>query len=137
MKQSLYKVLRSNLKYLYVFSVHSLGLAGCGKCVVYLTCIWSVQLILAYSWARPGILVASKCSGGMIFISSVSSLIPFPPSSPSHSFISCLFYPFLWERTQSDPQGLTCCSTPTQSISAVFGIIHRTRIMINHIYFIS
>ena len=33
-----------------------------------------VQLILAYSWARPAILVAGKGRGGMFFILSVSSL---------------------------------------------------------------
>ena len=35
---------------------------------------WGVQLILAYSWARPAILVAGKGRGEMSFISSVSSL---------------------------------------------------------------
>ena len=33
-----------------------------------------VRLILAYSWARPAILVAGKDTGGNVFISSVSSL---------------------------------------------------------------
>ena len=33
-----------------------------------------IQLILAYSWARPAILVASKGIEGNVFISSVSSL---------------------------------------------------------------
>ena len=33
-----------------------------------------IQLILAYSWARPAILVAAKGGGGNVFISSVSSL---------------------------------------------------------------
>ena len=33
-----------------------------------------VHLILAYSWARPAILVAGKGRGGNVFISSVSSL---------------------------------------------------------------
>ena len=37
---------------------------------------WGVQLILAYSWARPAILVAGKGrGGGNVFISSVSSLL--------------------------------------------------------------
>ena len=58
-----------------------------------------VQLILAYSWARPAILVAGKGKGGMffVFISSVSSLsfmflfLPCPPlSSPLLSSISLL-----------------------------------------------
>ena len=49
-----------------------------------------VQLRLAYSWARPAILVASKSRGGMfLFISSVSSLsFLFFLSSLSLSFIS-------------------------------------------------
>ena len=58
-----------------------------------------IQLILAYSWARPAILVAGKGRGGNIFISSVSSLsliflfIPSPAlSSPLLSPIS--FPPF-------------------------------------------
>ena len=33
-----------------------------------------VQLILAYSWARPAILAAGKGRGENVFISSVSSL---------------------------------------------------------------
>ena len=32
------------------------------------------QLILAYSWARPAILVVGKGRGGNVFVSSVSSL---------------------------------------------------------------
>ena len=32
------------------------------------------QLILAYSWARPAILVVGKGRGGYVFVSSVSSL---------------------------------------------------------------
>ena len=41
-----------------------LGVVGCGEGVVYLTS-WVVQLILAYIWARPAILVAGKSKGGM------------------------------------------------------------------------
>ena len=33
-----------------------------------LLCQWGFQLILAYSWARPAILVAGKSRGGNIFI---------------------------------------------------------------------
>ena len=54
-----------------------------------------VQLILAYSWARPAILVVGKGRGGMFFISSVSSLsflflfLPCPSlSSPLLSLLS-------------------------------------------------
>ena len=45
-----------------------------------------VQLILAYSWARPAILVAGKGRGGMFFISSVSVL---------SCSLSSLFLPFI------------------------------------------
>ena len=41
-----------------------LGVVGCGEGVMYL-CHWGVQLILAYRWARPAILVAGKGRGGM------------------------------------------------------------------------
>ena len=54
-----------------------------------------VQLILAYSWARPAVLVVGKGRGGMFFISSVSSLsflflfLPCPSlSSPLLSLLS-------------------------------------------------
>ena len=47
-----------------------------------------VQLILAYSWARPAILVAGKDRWGIFFISSVSSLSFLFLSSLSLSFIS-------------------------------------------------
>ena len=71
-----------------------------------------VQLILAYSWARPAILVAGKGRGGMflflLFLYFYSSTL----LSLSLSFISTtiplnLLSPFLWETTQNDPQGLT------------------------------
>ena len=45
---------------------------------------WGVQLILAYSWARPAILVASKGRGGMflfllfLHFHSCSSFFPVP-----------------------------------------------------------
>ena len=72
-----------------------------------------VQLILAYSWARPAILVAGKGRGGMflfllfLHFHSCSSFF----SVPLFHLLYCLFYlfsPFLWETTQNDPQGLTC-----------------------------
>ena len=54
-----------------------------------------VRQILAYSWARPAILVAGKGRGGNDFISSVSSLsflflfLLYPPlSSPLLSLLS-------------------------------------------------
>ena len=53
---------------------------------------WDVQLILAYSWARPTILIAGKGRGGMFFISSVSSsfLFPFFPCPSLSSFLRSL-----------------------------------------------
>ena len=74
---------------------------------------WGVQLISAYSWARPAILVAGKGRGGMflflpfLHFHSRSSFFPVP----LFRLFYCLFYlfsPFLWETTQNDPQGLTC-----------------------------
>ena len=67
------------------------------------------QLILAYSWARPAILVAGKGRGD-VFISSVSSLIPVPLSSLSLSFISCtissiFFLPFSGRRHKMTHKG--------------------------------
>ena len=72
-----------------------------------------VQLKLAYSWARPAILVAGKGRGGMFLF-----LLFLHFHSCSYFFPNCLFHllyylfylfsPFLWETTQNDPQGLTC-----------------------------
>ena len=73
-----------------------------------------VQLILAYSWARPAILVAGKGIGVDVFISSVSSLsflflfLPCPSLFNLLYYLFSLFSPSLWETTQNDPQGLTC-----------------------------
>ena len=49
------------------------GWSGGAK-VSCILCHRGVQLILAYSWARPAILVVGKGRGGNVFISSVSSL---------------------------------------------------------------
>ena len=74
---------------------------------------WGVQLILAYSWARPAILVVGKGRGGMflfrlfLHIHSCSSFFPVPLFHLLYSLFY-LFSPFLWETTQNDPQGLTC-----------------------------
>ena len=74
---------------------------------------WGVQLILAYSWARPAILVVGKGRGGMflfllfLHFLSCSSFFPVPLFHLLYSFFY-LFSPFLWETTQNDPQGLTC-----------------------------
>ena len=72
-----------------------------------------VWLILAYSWARPAILVAGKSREGMfLFLLCLHfhSCPSFFPVLLFHLFYY-LFYlscPFLWETTQNDPQGLTC-----------------------------
>ena len=47
-----------------------------------------VQLILAYSWARPAILVAGKGRGGCFYFFRFFTFIPVPLSSLSLSFIS-------------------------------------------------
>ena len=72
-----------------------------------------VQLILAYSWTRPAILVVGKGRGGMflfllfLHFHSCSSFYPVPLFHLLYSLFY-LFSPFLWETTQNDPQGLTC-----------------------------
>ena len=74
---------------------------------------WGVHLILAYSWARPAILVVGKGRGGMflfllfLHFHSGSSFFPVPLFHLLYSLFY-LFSPFLWETTQNDPQGLTC-----------------------------
>ena len=72
-----------------------------------------VQLKLAYSWARPAILVAGKGRGGMflfLLFLHFHSCSYFFPNHLSHLlyYLFYLFSPFLWETTQNDPQGLTC-----------------------------
>ena len=90
------------------------------RCLVsylYLTCILrhrGVQLILAYNWARPAILVAGKGRGEMflfllfLHFHSCSSFSPVPLFHLLY-YLFCPFSPFLWETTPNDPQGLTCC----------------------------
>ena len=82
-----------------------------GRCPVsYIT--WVVQLILAYSWARPAILVAGEGRGEMflfllfLHFHSCSSFFPVPLFH-LHYYLFYLFSTFLWEMTQNDPQGLT------------------------------
>ena len=74
---------------------------------------WGAQPILAYSWARPAILVAGKGrggGGGGVFISSVSSLSFLFLSSLSLSFIlstisSISFLPFSGRRHKMTDKG--------------------------------
>ena len=88
------------------------GLSGGAKvlCILH---HWGVLLILAYSWARPAILVVGKGRGGMflfllfLHFLSCSSFFPVPLFHLLYSLFY-LFSPFLWETTQNDPQGLTC-----------------------------
>ena len=83
-----------------------------------------VQLMLAYSWARPAILVTGEDIGyrvNVFIFFSFFTFTPVPLSSLSLSFISSTissvsFLPFFWETTQNGPQGLTCRETPTQSM---------------------
>ena len=77
-----------------------------------------VKLILAYSWARPAILVAGKGRGGGVggmflfllffYFHSCSSFFPVPLFHVLYCLFS-LFSPFFWETTQNDPQGFMCC----------------------------
>ena len=73
-----------------------------------------VQLILAYSWARPATLVAGKGRGGMFLFLLFLHFRSCSPFFPVLLFLLLyylfyLFSPFFWETTQNDPQGLTCC----------------------------
>ena len=71
-----------------------------------------IQLIVAYSWAKPAILVAGKGRGGtflfLLFLHfySWSSFIPVPLFHLLY-YIVYLYSPFLWETTQNEPQELT------------------------------
>ena len=77
-----------------------------GAKVSCILCHRGVQLILAYSWARPAILVVGKGSGAMLLFHlflPCSSFFPVPLSSLFISFISSTifsisFLPFSWRR---------------------------------------
>ena len=88
------------------------GWSGGAK-VSCILCHQGVQLILAYIWARPAIVVVGK-GGGRMFLfllflpfRSCSSFFPVPLFHLFY-YLFYLFSPFLWETTQNDPQGLTC-----------------------------
>ena len=86
-----------------------IGVAGLVN-VSCISCHWGIQLILAYSWARPAILVAAKDREGMflcllfLHFHSCSSLLPVP----LFHLLYYLFYLFSLSLTQNDLQGLTC-----------------------------
>ena len=94
------------------FSLMPRGWSG----VAMVSCILrhrGVQLKLAYSWARPAILVAGKGRGGMflfLLFLHFHSCSYFFHNRLVHLlyYLFYLFSPFLWETTQNDPQGLTC-----------------------------
>ena len=84
------------------------GGGGGGSGVAKVSCILchqGVQLRLAYSWARPTILIAGKDRGGM-FISSVSSLsflflfFPCPSLSSPLLYLLSLFSLSLGDNTK-------------------------------------
>ena len=85
-------------------------MSSSGAKVLCILCHLGIQLVLAYSWARPAILVAGKGRGGVflfllfLHFHSCSS----PCSSLSSLLLSLFFSPFLWKTTQNDPQGLMC-----------------------------
>ena len=104
----------SRKKYLRFIHTHQQQWGWSGVAMV--SCILrhrGVQLKLAYSWARPAILVAGKGRGGMflfLLFLHFHSCSYFFPNRPFHLlyYLFYLFSPFLWETTQNDPQGLTC-----------------------------
>ena len=69
-----------------------------------------VQLILAYSWARPAMLVAGKGREVMflfLLFLHFHSCFSFFPVPPFHLFcyLFCLFSPFLWRRHKMTHKG--------------------------------
>ena len=80
-----------------------LGWSGVAK-VSCMLCHQGVQLRVAYSWARPAVLVAGKGRGRMFFFCFLLSFLFFPCPSFISSTIS--FLP-LSGRQQNDSQGLT------------------------------
>ena len=102
----------SNEKRLYKMSLFFPTIRGWSG-VAMVSCILrhrGVQLKLAYSWARPAILVAGKGRGGMflfLLFLHFHSCSYFSPNRLFH-LLHNLFSPFLWETTQNDTQGLTC-----------------------------
>ena len=94
----------------YLFTIPIRGWSDVAK-VLCIVRHWSVQLRLAYSWARPAILVAGKGRGEILLFLHFHSCSSFFPVPRFHLFyyLVYLFSPSLCEMTQNDPQGLTCC----------------------------
>ena len=68
---------------------------------------WGVQLLFAYIWAGPAFLIAGEDRGGMFFFIlflHVHYYFSFLPV-PLFHLLYYLFFPFLWEMRQNDPQG--------------------------------
>ena len=111
-RQTVWTLIRLLLKEQSDLGPHSLRVVGWCEGAVYLTSPGR-QLILAYSWARPAILVVGKGRGGMflfllfLHFHSCSSFFPVPLFHLLF-YLFYLFSPFLWETTQNDPQGLKC-----------------------------
>ena len=101
-------------RYIYIYKhtntqsiVLSMEWSGGAK-VSCILCHRGVQLVLAYSWARPAILVAGKGKEVMfsfllfLHFHSCSSFF-LVPLFHLFCYLFCLFSPFLWEMTQNDP----------------------------------
>ena len=81
------------------------GMVGWCESAVYLTSP-GVQLILAYSWARPAILVAGKDRGGMFLFLHCHSCSSFSPVPFYHLFYySISFLPFSGRRHKMTHKG--------------------------------
>ena len=110
------------------------GWSGVAK-VSYLLRHWGIQLILAYSWARPAILVAGKGRRECFYFFCFFPFIPFLLSSLSLSFISSaicsiFFLPFSgrwhkmthmsWCKPQHNQSKSSCLSRFTSFHSYVY-----------------
>ena len=106
-------VMLNKLRYqahFYNFQPCSRGWSGGAKvlCILH---HWGVQLILAYSWARPAILVVGKGRGGMflfllfLHFHSCSSFFPVPLSVISSTLSSISFLPFSGRRHKMTLKG--------------------------------
>ena len=90
------------------------------------------QLILAYSWARPAILVADKGKRGMflfllfLHFYSCSSFFLVPLCHLFY-YIFCLFSPFLWKTSQNDTQEVDVSLNPNTSNQSIYSILDFNR----------